>query len=173
MILCAVAIWMEWVASHYQSVLHLGLAMATFTVGGLLAGFALAFFRLPITGRGYTFSAPLSVLFVFSISWHQPFAQVGVAVCAVLLLFAFVNSGYWRWQKAEVPGVRLLAQSLLLLAGLVAALYLSAHGSWDVDGEAKILSFVWYPLIGSLVAFFFGWALADPAPRDASEQLAD
>lgn len=162
-VLCAVAVWMDWVSEHYNSVLDLGLAMATFTAGGLLAGFALAFFRLPISGRGYTFSAPLSVLFVFSISWHQPFAQAMTIACSIGLLFLWLNSGILRSAKGEVAPRRFYLQTSLLLVGVVGAIWLSAHGSWIESGETKILSFVWYPLIGSLVAFFWGWGLSDPA----------
>ena len=162
-ILCGVAIWMEWVSNHYKSILDLGLAMATFTAGGLLAGFALAFSRLPISGRGYTFSAPLSVLFVFSISWHQPFAQELTMFSSIVILFLWITSGVRRVREEGVTASRFQFQSLLLLAGLVGSMWLSANGTWQDAGETKILAFVWYPLIGSLIAFFWGWGLSDPA----------
>ncbi|MFT6039937.1 MAG: Na+/proline symporter [Planctomycetota bacterium] len=164
-ILCVVAICMEWVDSHYRSVLDLGLSMATYTAGGLLAGFALAFCRLPITGRGYAYSAPLSVLVVFSISWHNPYARAAVAIGGVLLVYFYLLGAIQRMQTSVAPRMRIIAQVLLLFVGVQAGIYLSAHGVWMEGGETKVLSFLWYPLIGSLVAFFFGWALADPAPR--------
>ena len=166
-VLCTVAIYMQWVDSHYRSVLDLGLSMATYTAGGLLAGFALAFCRLPVTGRGYVYSAPLSVLVVFSISWHNPFARIAVAASGVLLLFFYLLGALKRVREGRAPNVRVIAQVLLLFVGTQAAIYLSSHGVWEEAGEPKVLSFVWFPLIGSLVAFFFGWALADPVQRDS------
>ena len=91
----------------------------------------------------------------------------------VLLLFFYLLGAVDRVRTDRAPRARVLAQSLLLFVGVQAAIYLSAHGVWEVEGGTKVLSFVWYPLIGSLVAFFFGWALADPAPRNAPAEGAE
>jgi len=167
-LLSLVAVGMDWVAEHYDSILKLALAMATYTAGGLLAGFALAFFRLPIDGRGYTWSAPLSVLTVFTLAWHQPLAQQIALVAVVLFLIAWV---FWRLVPALSRGLNrrdsLSTVGLFLL--LAALLWTSRYGTfaqYDASGvllaERAKLSFVWYPLIGTLVAFFYGWLLSGP-----------
>jgi Na+/proline symporter len=175
-LLSVVAVGMDWVAAHYHSILDLALAMATYTAGGLLAGFALAFFRLKIDGRGYFWSAPLSVLTVFALAWHQDLAQEITMGAAILLLVSWVvlrtRPALERGLSSrDVVGLLGLALCLLILV------WVSRHGTlatYDpagklLAGRAK-LSFVWYPLIGTCVAFFFGWLLSNPASPEPEPQ---
>ncbi len=172
-LLAAVAIGMEWVAGHYKSILDLALAMATYTAGALLAGFALAFFRVTerrgLDARGYAWSAPLSMLAVFSVAWHQPWAGWSLAVVGTLVFVAWVAV---RATAARLSSGRELLQTAALLLLLVSMVVASRHGLFAVpdpdSGELlqKPLSFVWYPWVGGLVAFFFGWLLSDPIDPD-------
>lgn len=170
-LLATVAVAMEWVAARYASILDLALAMATYTAGALLAGFALAFFRVTerrgLDASGFTWSAPLSMLAVFAVAWHEPWATglvlfVGVGV-AVLWLGLRLRAGRLATGRELAQTGALLA--LLALLGLV-----SAFGYWSgdpgPDGAPAVvpLSFVWYPWVGGLVAFLFGWWLSDPLP---------
>lgn len=164
-LLAFVAVGMDWVAGHYKSILDLALAMATYTAGGLLAGFALAFFRLPIDGKGYAWSAPLSVLTVFAIAWHQPLAQ---QLC-LIFASAFLLTWFLRrlLPKLRHGGLRDVdvVQSCALLLLLIAITWTSRFGYWEEPGPTRVnLSFVWYPLVGALVAFFFGWLLSNRVP---------
>ncbi|MDF1800333.1 MAG: hypothetical protein P1V81_14235 [Planctomycetota bacterium] len=185
-LLAVVAVYMDVVAEYYRSILDLALAMATYTAGALLAGFALAFFRVTerrgLDASGYTWSAPLSMLAVFSVAWHQPLAQ------AIVLGLALAVAVVWlgvRLRAGRLATARELGQTALLF-GLLAAMVLAARfGFWSgapieaLDGPTgelvttipKIsLSFVWYPLIGGLVAFLFGWWLSDPRDPEVAEQ---
>lgn len=175
-LLSAVAVGMDWVAEHYDSILKLALAMATYTAGGLLAGFALAFFRLPIDGRGYAWSAPLSVLTVFVLAWHQPLAQKIALGAAVVFAVAWVLLRLVP-REGSVRGTmrRELAATLGLLILMACLVWVSRYGTlaqYDASGaelpERAKLSFVWYPLLGTLVAFFFGWLLS--GPREPADQ---
>jgi len=41
--------------------------------------------------------------------------------------------------------------------------WLAQHGTFTgADGSAANLAFTWHPLLGTLVAFGFGWLLSEP-----------
>ena len=178
-LLAAVAISMEWVARHYASILDLALAMATYTAGALLAGFALAFFRVTerrgLDARGYLWSAPLSMLAVFAVAWHQPWAVWVVAVLAAAVAVVWLGT---RLRAGRLATGRELAQAVALFALLAGLVLVAARGyqPGPLTDEGLptyvTLSFVWYPWIGGLVAFFFGWLLSDPLRYDSPDSQA-
>ncbi len=70
-LLAFIAIAMVDVAKESRSFLDFALQLAGYTSGALLAGFLLAFLPLKVDGFGFCFSAPLSVLTVFALLWHD------------------------------------------------------------------------------------------------------
>ncbi|MEW6250982.1 MAG: hypothetical protein AB1716_10075 [Planctomycetota bacterium] len=82
----------QFAAAKYKAILDLGLALAGYAGGGLLAGFALGFLPLRISGRGYMWSAPLSVLYIFGLVWHQDWSHVVCWTGAVLLAATWVGA---------------------------------------------------------------------------------
>ena len=152
------------VAPHYRSILDLGLAMAGYVGGALLAGFFLGFLPLRIDGRGFMYSGPLSVFCVFALIWHQPWTHVVCWAAAALLL------GCWIWERFLARGSPTTGsagwQTLELLAGLGLLLGLNYYAYWlgspDVEGRRAILtlSWPWQVPIGSTIAFIWGWLLA-------------
>ncbi|UCD27764.1 MAG: hypothetical protein JSV03_11745 [Planctomycetota bacterium] len=76
LVLCFMAHVADAASGKFPEILNLALSMAGYTVGALLAGFMLAFFRLNIDDRGFVWSAPLSVFVVFAIVWHDPWAHI-------------------------------------------------------------------------------------------------
>jgi len=178
-VLCAMAQVAEAASAKFPEILNLALSMAGYTGGALLAGFLLAFLRLNIDDRGFLWSAPLSVLTVFALVWHEPWAHVVCTTGAGLILAG------WLWMLARQravggpdcgPGVRDLLQTLLLAAGLAGMVWLSFRGYLDVREDPVggtrhyvTVAWPWFVPIGSTVAFVFGYALARPAvrPRDA------
>ncbi|MCH7812404.1 MAG: hypothetical protein IID40_00130 [Planctomycetes bacterium] len=179
-VLCVLAILAEAASKFYPSILDLGLAMAGYASGGLFAGFALAFLPLKIDGRGYLFSAPLSVLTVFAVVWHQDWAHGICWVAAGALILAWLIAEFGPWgsrgngDPRRGPGyVSSAAKTLVLLAGVGIMVWLSYFGYWTVpghDGQAivKTISWPWYAPVGSTVAFVWGYLLAgrrdEPAP---------
>ncbi len=177
-ILCAMAQVAEAASGKFPEILNLALAMAGYTGGALLAGFLLAFLRLNIDDRGFLWSAPLSVLTVFALVWHESWAHAVCWVGAGLILAG------WLWMLARERigggpdpgrGVRNLLQTVLLVAGLVLMLWLSYRGWFDVREDPirgtrhyVTVAWPWFVPIGSTVAFVFGYALARPARRPVS-----
>jgi Na+/proline symporter len=160
------------VAARYPSILDLGLAMAGYCGGALLAGFALGFLRLRIDGYGFMWSGPLSVGIVFSLVWHEWWAHIVCWIIAAALLTTWVGVGLSK----NLPPAVLTARGLFLAAGVAAMLALTYYGYAEVidpvTGVAKVnadtgytvkkvLAWPWYAPIGSLFAFFWGWGLAN------------
>ena len=182
-VLCGMAYLAETVSRHYPSILQLGLAMAGYTGGALLAGFALAFLPSKITGRGFLISGPLSVIYVFALVWHYPWANFVCWVAAAILFVA------WLWMLASeahtdrhrkdsrprgAPVIPVWAQTVALTLSLALVLWLSYHGYFDrsvaADGTVTYASIAWpwWTPIGSIVALVFGYLLA--RRKSAAEQ---
>lgn len=165
-VLAALALLSKQAAEFYPSILDLALAMASYTAGALLAGFALGFFNLNIDGRGYMFSAPLSVLTVFALIWHDPWANTICWVGAVLLLLAWLAQAF----PSRRNPVQYALQTVVLIAGLAIMLWISHYAWWagqpNSEGVVRKISIAWpwQTPIGSLVAFIWGYALARKKP---------
>jgi hypothetical protein len=133
--------------------------MAGYAGGALLAGFLLAFLKLGIDGRGYYWSAPLSVLCVFAAVWHQPWASWICLIGAAILLVT--------WIAVRNGEPRFAAKTLILVLGIILMLAVNAYGYWNgpLDPETSVatklmVAWPWYVPIGSTVAFAFGYLLA-------------
>ncbi len=182
-ILASVAYLMEAAEAHYKSILDLALAMAGYTGGALLGCFVLAFLPFRIDGRGYMWSAPLSVLCVFALVWHDPWSHY------VCWSFAGVILALWFWHLAAQvnglgrpaesgkrplppPVIPVWLQTFVLAAGLVLMLWINYYGYFDksiVAGKAKfvIIAWPWYAPFGCVVAVLFGYLLARRKATDA------
>jgi solute:Na+ symporter, SSS family len=158
--------------SQFPEILNLALSMAGYAGGALLAGFLLAFLRLGIDGRGFLWSGPLSVLLIFALVWHQPWAQAVCWVGGAILLITWLGQ-LWSSTSPTVsaerqrPGVLpAWAQTLVLMAGVALVLWVSAYGYFDKsvapDGAVRYttVAWPWFVPIGSTVAFVWGWLLA-------------
>lgn len=163
-LLAVLAYYIAGMKTIFPEVLNLALALAGYAGGALLAGFFLGFLRLGIDGWGYQFAAPLSVLYVFAIVFHEPWANYTCWVAAVALLGFWIMMNVWR-PPAAPPRVPMALQLLLYLVGIAGMLLISYYGQFTAvspDGEVtkKILAWPWYVPVGSTVGFFLGWALA-------------
>ncbi len=164
-VLCVMAYLAQSVAENYKSILDLGLAAVGFTGGALLAGFALSFFPLKIDGRGYMWSAPLSVFFVFAVVWHQPWTHAVCWVGGGLILLTWLLRVAIRSDGGR-PVLPQALQTVILIVGialmLLANYYGYADGGLDDGGEQvyKTIAWPWYAPVGSTVAFVWGYLLA-------------
>jgi len=170
--LAALAWKLHSVSRRSASMLDLGLEMATYTQGALLAGFAIAWLRPRAGGSGFVWSAPLSVAVVFALARHEPRAPW---VCAG---FALVFSAAWLALRAVpdlvrgVQGSRVAQQLFVVLLASVAVVWLNRFGLFSIEQSPAAgggwvqarLEYPWYVPIGSTVAFVLGLALARPEP---------
>ena len=181
--LSATAYGTQFAAAKHKALLDVGLAFAGYAGGGLLAGFVLAFLPLKIDDRGYRWSAPLSLLTIFSLAWHCDthldwYRDWTVWVCVVgcgtllvtWLLFAVRLGG----RVAAKPVLPVALQTLVLVTGLVGVFWLNRHGHWgrlsdDALGNPRfmVLAWPWYVPVGSVVATGWGYLLA--RRREASD----
>jgi len=181
MVLCLMALLVDIVRQHYDGILNLALAMAGYASGGLLAGFALAFFPLRIDGRGYLWSGPLSVLCVFALVWHQDWTHWVCWGIGAVLLVTWVW-GLWSQRKADrcAPSSAENHQekqrqlqcdvrsTSILIFGIALAMWLNYaaywHGQPSETGAPTyiVIAWPWYPVLGSIVAFVWGYLLARP-----------
>ncbi|RMF86003.1 MAG: hypothetical protein D6744_00450 [Planctomycetota bacterium] len=181
-VLAAMAFLSAEIADRYKNILDLALAMAGYTAGALLAGFFLGFLPLKINGRGYMYSAPLSVLCVYALIWHDQASHVICWTGAIALLGAWCINELHRGDARPRFG-SFLAKTGVLLLGVALLLGLNyfawGDGGLDEAGNQKYVTIAWpwQTPIGSVIAFVWGWALADRRPDEtggaAAGQLAE
>lgn len=167
-VLCTSALAMKRAQGQYDSVLDLGLALAGFTQGALLAAFFLAWLARRPDGSGFLWSAPLSVAWVFGLAWHGDGPELALRVFA-LAFFALWVARRVRpvWRERGARGA-LVLQTLGLAAGLAGVLWANAHALFLVPTSTHAapeyalqpLQFPWYVPVGSVVAFVYGHWLA-------------
>ncbi len=159
--LCAMAQVSKLAWDHYKDILNLALAMATYTGGTLLAAFCLAFFRLNVDYRGILWAAPLSVLTVFAISWHQPWAQWTAAILAAAIIVGWFVAVICRTESRSAR--RDIAASIVLLIAAGTAVFVSCFHYVGAGGVRHItVAWPWNVPIGFVVAFALGYLLARP-----------
>ncbi len=184
-ILASVAYLMQTVETQYKSILDLALAMVGFTGGALLGCFALAVLPIRVDGRGYMWSAPLSVFSVFALVWHYEWTHVVCWAVAVLLMalwiikimteamdVAVLRDAAEQRRRAIALVVRDWPQTLVLMAGLAMMLWINYYGHWgqfEVNGAMKFktIAWPWYIPFGSLITILFGYLLSHRKSRDA------
>ncbi|MBN1488888.1 MAG: hypothetical protein JXA69_03135 [Phycisphaerae bacterium] len=190
--LCMMAQVAHAASDKFPEILNLALSMAGYAGGALLAGYALAFFRVKVDDRGFIWSAPLSVLLIFSIVWHDPWTHPICWGGAIILLFTWVVllmrealavAELTDWsemrRRALTIFVRDWPQTLILITGLAIMLWINHYGYLDatmdpVTGKVKYttVAWPWFTPIGSTTAFVFGFLLArrkERAPEVAGE----
>jgi hypothetical protein len=166
-VLSLMAFGAQFVAAHYASLLDMGLAMAQYCGGALLAGFFLGFLPLRIDGRGYLWSAPLSVACIFAIVWHYDWAVVTCWIIGGILLAAWILMAATQRPEQRARNVLPLpAQAVAVVLG-IALLIALAHYGYFARTESPtgavtytVLAWPWYGPAGSLIAFIWGWLLA-------------
>lgn len=144
--LCGMAYVGILASKRYPDILNLALSMAGYTGGALLAGFMLAFLGLRVDDRGLVWSAPLSVVAVFGVAWKAGWASWAVAASSAILL------GLWIVLEARRrPWLKTAVFSGAIAVPLLLHWALPVAPAWP-----------WFIPIGSIVAFGFGWLLAEP-----------
>lgn len=176
-------------SEFYPSILDLGLAMAGYVGGALLAGFALSFLPLKIDGRGFMYSGPLSAVCVFATVWHQPWTHAACWAFAggflIVWIWNLINETPTTVMRADdeprnrgapTPVLSNGPQTLILTVGVALMLWLNYYGYWESSPapgqEASILTIAWpwYAPLGSTVAFVWGYLLARHKP-DVNEPI--
>jgi Na+/proline symporter len=171
--LCAMAQLAEQASKFYPSILDLALSMAGYAGGALLAGFMLGFLPLRINGVGYLWSAPLSVLTVFGLVWHQDWAHWICWIGGSVLLVTWIT---YVLRRRPSGGVNPVLQTVSLVVGIAIMLLINHYGYFEGPIDPKTaapsklsIAWPWQAPIGSLVAFVWGYLLAGPkdagAPR--------
>ena len=158
-LLCALAIAIEPVHAHYASVLDLALSMATYGGGALLAGFVLALRGRAELARGFLWSAPLSVVMVFALAWHDARAQFVVLISCVFSLALWLGL---RTRPTWRRGAGRQAGWAVLRLGLAWLLIISIQ-AWAVFPNGKSLAWPWFIPAGSLYTFVFAHLLSPPS----------
>jgi Na+/proline symporter len=161
--LCLMAQVCDLARQQYREILNLALAMATYTGGAMLAAFMLALLRLNVDYRGIAWSAPISVLTVFAVSWHQPWAKWTTLIASAAMIVAWLALEPLR-RRGDIART-----TCILLAVLIASALGVAHGR-DASGAPVYftVAWPWNVPIGFVVAFTLGYVLAQPrrSPED-------
>ncbi len=75
-------------------ILDLALGLASYIIGGLFAAFMLAWLPMKITGRGLVWSAPLGVMSVFALRFHEPWSMWFCGAIMVVLLVTWLACAF-------------------------------------------------------------------------------
>lgn len=131
---------------RYGDILNLALAMASLTGGALLAVLLLSLLRVNVDYTGYVWSAPISVIAVFGLSWHEDWAQWSVALLVSLILLGWIvmecrRPDFWRVWPRFASLVGLLGVTLFL-------------NRYRLDHQPIELAWPWNVPIGLLISFF-------------------
>ena len=150
----------ESIASSYDSILDLALAMATYTSGAILAAFFLAFQGRPEVAGGLLYSAPLSMLLVFAVAWHgegpEAFCNAALAAIGIAWLAFRLRSSFG---SPELP--RELGRTLLLVGLCALVSWTCAFGFWrSEEGVIEVLAWPWYVPCGAAMAYVGALCLA-------------
>ena len=176
--LCAGAVALEGVARAFSSLLDLALAMASYTGGPLLAALALALWpSRPNGGRGagaaeeddprdasgWLWSAPLSVLAVFALAWHQPAARLAVDLGLVAAALLWIPlRGRERPRRAALAASARMALLLALIWALSRYAYVPLPAEAGRPEGYAVLAWPWWTACGAAVAYVFGLLLRRP-----------
>lgn len=173
-----------YISRNYPSILDLGLSMAGYVLGALLAGFLLCFWRTGVDSRGYMYSAPLSCMCVYALIWHDSTAQIACWTFAGILFAIWVAESALEFTRD--PSLRrergqlvlpIAVQTVVLLAGLALMMWLCYYGFWyddpKADGSRAMvkIAWPWQVPIGSIIAYVWGYYLGRFKPE--SESAAD
>ncbi len=171
-VLCLTAQLADAASGKFPQILTLALSMAGYTGGALLAGFMLAFLKINVDARGFLWSAPLSVLTVFAVAWHQPWAHAICWAGAVVLLGTWLlhlhdgMKAASAGQRGAEPVLPTAVQTIILAIGAAVMIVISYFGYFKMVDAATgkvtdaTLAWPWFIAVGSLVAFSLGWLLA-------------
>jgi SSS family solute:Na+ symporter len=162
LVLAGIAI--EYAADDFDSILDLALAAATLSAGAILAAFFLATGRHARSAAGLYYSAPLSMLLVFSLVWHSAAALAFIQGASALLVLAWMGCRLWparRGADLVTEGLR----ALVLGLGCAGVCWVCVHGEWSqTDGSLKSLAWPWYVPCGAIVALAFAFLLGASRP---------
>ncbi len=161
--LCLAAQVSIYALERYKQFLDLALAMATYTAGPMLAAFLLSLSGARIDSRGLVWSTPLAILMVFSLAWHDGWAQTVTLAFALIIVAARVMA-----QLAGKPVGRGFGATLLILATAGLVCFVSRYQL--EPGQFITAAWPWYAPVGFIVAFTLGYVLAGHAPRDSQER---
>ncbi len=117
-------------------ILSLALGLASYVWGGLLAAFLLAWLPIDKNGRGLVWSVPLSVMMVFAMRFHEPWAYAMCGTVGAVLLVTWIG---WSL-KTESPALRTsrLVKTAWLAVGVVVLMlttYFAYFDARNADGE--------------------------------------
>lgn len=113
-VLCSMALVCRPLSKNYGDIIQLALAMTSYTYGALLGTFFLAFFNTKKDDFGLLWSIPLSVLFVYAISWHNTMSSWIVYTFVLILIISWFVKGL-KEKNWFIKTFLLICVSLLIL----------------------------------------------------------
>lgn len=137
----AFAISCDAIQRHYDDLIQFALAMAAYTYGALLGVFLMALLPTRRNDLGLLWGVPLSILTVFALKWHEPWAQWLVIGIGVLLVVLAALRLYRSPEKILW---------VLLFAGLTVFCVYKAEIAWP-----------WHFPIGTAVTFVVGFFVGE------------
>lgn len=115
-------------------ILDLALGLASYIIGGLFAAFLLAWLPIRVNGRGLVWGAPLSVMGVFALRFHEPWAYWACGVVMAVLLVSWVATAIGTPDRS-LRSTRLLKTGWLLI-GIAIVMSITFKGYFHAKDEA-------------------------------------
>lgn len=148
--LCLMALACEPISKKYDDIVQFALAMTSYTYPALLGTFLLAFLNTRRDDFGLMWGVPMSMIFVFALSWHKWWAGAIIYGALVILLFLWIAKAVQSRQE------KLLVKSGVLFIFAAAAVVINTGYFFpDAAGAAFRLAIPWnFPPADSLPSFF-------------------
>ncbi|MFH1417132.1 MAG: sodium/solute symporter [Planctomycetota bacterium] len=159
--LCLMATACIIIARQYANAVDLAFALVAYTYGPLLGIFLLAFFRVNRDDSGLVWAIPLTLLTVFGLSVHNPWADWIVVIAAATILL----HGAIRHHRDPVRVAALVTAALLAVC-----LHQYEVPPETAAGEPKYLAYPWHYVIGTGMTFLLGYCLGRPKANSASSR---
>ncbi|MEM6750560.1 MAG: hypothetical protein AAF612_08830 [Planctomycetota bacterium] len=147
-------------------ILDLALGLASYVAGGLFAAFLLAWLPFGVNGRGLIWAAPLGVMCVFAVNFHEPWAWYACGGFAAIALGAWVFAA----MRSEDPARKKarLNKTAFLVIGCTAMGWASWQGYFGYTTPDAKEPFLQHPITKEALLDASGQAI----PSDAEEPTA-
>ena len=124
----------EPLSKNYKDIVQLALAMTGYTYGALLGTFFLGFFNTKRDDYGLLWGIPFSMLFIFSLSWHNVYSRIVVYLFMIILLSTWIFSSIKNKEK------NIILKTIFLL-GISAIILISHAGYFYILPNSKNIVF--------------------------------
>ncbi|MCE5229322.1 hypothetical protein LLG95_06955 [bacterium] len=159
-VLCGMASMFQIVISGGGLLIVLALSVVGYTAGGILGTFLMALIpKLRRQAAGMEWSALLSILTIFALRWHEPWALWAIVAIGMIMM---LTAAWLLPRKASAP--------LTVCAFMLFIIFLNQFKAVLPGSPEPVnltLSFPWFAPMGALVMIVASQFICAPVPKES------